>query len=163
MKKSKIYFSIISLFLICFMIAGCTNSQQKATINPYDYHITYSLNLDNVWNYVTVKSSVSAIEQFSYYSNIRQPNNDRLKYQIQGKSSCVVYENIILTFEYKVLDQYDEIITYKKYINLLLDIAGNGEIYLTTTELPSNDFPYTDVSCCKRYLALISVSGKVVF
>ena len=162
MKKLKICLSFVLLFAICFIFAGCTNQPEEKTINPYDYHICYSLNVDNVWDYLTVKSSVSAVDQFQYYSNIRQSNNDPLFYQIQGKSTCVVYENVVLTFEYKVLDQNDESIVYKKQVNLKLDIIGDGRINLPKTELPSSNFPYSDVSFCKRYLTLTSVSGKVI-
>ena len=165
--KCKYLFPLMFLIICCFLFVGCDNQTENNPVDdPYQGHIVYELSLDNQWKYFDVVSKKTSVDTFQIYNGIRQRNTDSVYYDAAGLLDFVIYDNVVLTFEYKILDQYDETIEYISIYQLELAANGCGRLSIPYTDISEeiqDDFPYDDVSFCKRYLELKSISGKVVF
>lgn len=165
--KFKYLFPLMILLVCCFVFVGCDNQTKSNPVDdPYQGHIVYELSLDNQWKYFDVVSTRTSVDTFQTLSGIRQCNYDSVYYEIAGLLDFVIYDNVVLTFEYKILDQYDETIEYIATYQLELAANGCGRLSIPYTDISEeiqDDFPYDSVGFCKRYLTLKSISGKVVF
>lgn len=165
--KFKYLFPLMLILVCCFVFVGCDNQTKSNPVDdPYQGHIVYELSLDNQWKYFDVVSTRTSVDTFQTLSGIRQCNYDSVYYEIAGLLDFVIYDNVVLTFEYKILDQYDETIEYIATYQLELAANGCGRLSIPYTDISEeiqDDFPYDSVGFCKRYLKLKSISGKVVF
>ena len=128
--------------------------------------IVYELSIDNKWKYFKVVNSQMNVDTFQIYNGAKQPNHDSVYYEIAELLNFVIYENVILSFEYKIIDRYDETVEYVATYQLELAANGSGKISIPYTQIPKeiqNEFPYEDVGSCKRYLKLKSILGKVIY
>lgn len=130
--KFKYLFPLMLLLVCCFVFVGCDNQTKSNPVDdPYQGHIVYELSLDNQWKYFDVVSTRTSVDTFQTFSGIRQCNYDSVYYEIAGLLDFVIYDNVVLTFEYKILDQYDETIEYIATYQLeLLLMVVVGFLYL---------------------------------
>lgn len=163
----KLVFMFFIFFNCSIMFVGCNNETDKNSVgDSYKGHIVYDISLENQWKYFKVANSRMSVDTFQIYGGAKQPNWDSVYYEIVGLLNFVIYENVILTFEYKIIDRFDETIEYIATYQLELSANGCGKISIPYTEIPNevqNQFPYDDVGSCKRHLKLKSIVGNVIY